>query len=115
MEKFKYLWIAFTSDKRQDEKLDVRSGKVSAVILVLHHSVDVKRKLLYGHDSWVMTEKVRSQMQASEMRFLRKIKGATMFGKIDNTVIREPLDIQSLLLWIKRSHHRWPSLVSGMS
>ena len=25
-----------------------------------------------GHDSWVMTERVRSQVQASEMRFLRK-------------------------------------------
>ena len=28
----------------------------------------------YGHESWVVTEKVRSQVQASEMRFLPKPK-----------------------------------------
>ena len=64
----------------------------------LHHSVVLKRELsrkaklsvfksifvpilTYGHESWVMTERVRTQMQASEMRFLRKIKGVTMFDK----------------------------------
>ena len=31
LEKFKYLKVAFTSDGRQDEELDVRSGKASAV------------------------------------------------------------------------------------
>ena len=31
--------------------------------------------LTYVHEFWVMTEKVRSQVQASEMRFLRRIKG----------------------------------------
>ena len=31
VEKFKYLVIAFTSDGRRDEELDVRSGKASAV------------------------------------------------------------------------------------
>ena len=32
MEKFKYLGVAFTSDGRQDEELDVQSGKASAVM-----------------------------------------------------------------------------------
>ena len=31
--------------------------------------------LTYGHESWVMTERVRSQVQASEMRFLQRIEG----------------------------------------
>ena len=30
--------------------------------------------LTYGHESWEMTERVRSQRQASEIRFLRKSK-----------------------------------------
>jgi len=34
-EKFKYLGVAFTSDERQDEELDTRMGKASAVIRVL--------------------------------------------------------------------------------
>ena len=70
----------------------------------LHHSVVLKRKLsrkaklsvfksifvpilTSGHEYWVMTEKVRSQMEASEMRFLRKIEGVAMFDKLRNTAI----------------------------
>ena len=29
--------------------------------------------LIYGHEFWVMTERVQSQVQAPEMRFLRRI------------------------------------------
>ena len=61
-----------------------------------------------------MTERVRSQMQASDMRFLRKIKGITMFDKLRNSAIRESLDIESLLLRIKRSQLRWVGHVSRM-
>ena len=43
VEKFKDLVVAFTSDERQDEKLDVWSGKASAVMRALHHSVVLKR------------------------------------------------------------------------
>ena len=38
--------------------------------------------LAYGHESWVMTERVRSQVEASEMRFLRRIEGVTLFNKV---------------------------------
>ena len=45
MEQFKYLGVAFTSDGRQDEELNVRSDKASDVIRALHHSVVLKREL----------------------------------------------------------------------
>ena len=99
VEKFKYLGVAFTSDGRQDEELDTRIGKASAVMRALHYSVVMKRELskkaklsifiavfvpilTYGHESWVMTERMRSQAQASEMRFLRRIEGVTLFNKV---------------------------------
>ena len=44
--KFKYLGVAFTIDGRQDEELDVRSGKASAIMRALHHSIALKRELL---------------------------------------------------------------------
>ena len=44
VEKFKYLGVAFTSDRRQDEELDTRIGKASAVIRALHYSVVMKRE-----------------------------------------------------------------------
>ena len=131
VKKFKYLGVAFTSDGRQDEKLNVRSGNASEVMQALHHSVVLKRELsrkakpavyklvfvpilTYGHKSLVMTERVRSQIQASEMRFLRKIKGVMMFDKHRNTAIRESFHIESLLLRIKRSQLRWFGHVSKM-
>ena len=43
--------------------------------------------LTYGHESCVITEIMRSQMQAFEMRFLQKIKGVTMLDKPRNTAI----------------------------
>ena len=54
-----------------------------------------------------MTERVRSHKQASEMRFLRKIKGVTMFDEVRNTAVQESLDIESLLLRIEKSQLRW--------
>ena len=66
------LGIAFTSNGRQDEELDIRIGKASAVMLVLPYSVVMKRELskqaklsifkavfvpilTYGHEAWVTT------------------------------------------------------------
>ena len=45
IEKFKYLGVAFTSDGRQDEELDTRMGKASAVMRALHYLVVMKREL----------------------------------------------------------------------
>ena len=64
----------------------------------LHYSVVMKREfskklkllifktvfvpiLSYGHESWVMTERVRSQVQASEIKFLRRIVRIKVFTK----------------------------------
>ena len=96
IEKFKYLGVAFTNDERQDEELDTRKGKASAVMQALHYSVVIKQKLskkaklsifktvfvpilTNGHESWVMTERLQSQVQATEMRFLQRIEGGTLY------------------------------------
>ena len=131
VEKFKYLGVAFTSDGRQDEELDTRIGKASAAMQALHYSVVMKRELskkaklsifkavfvpilTYGHESWVMTERVRSQVQASEMRFVRRMEGVTLFHKVRSSEIRKSLNIEPLLLRIERSQLRWFDYVSRM-
>ena len=45
VENFKYVGVAFTSVGRQDEKLDARLGKASAVMRALNNSVVLKRQL----------------------------------------------------------------------
>ena len=106
VENFKYLGVAFTSDGRQDEELDTRIGKASTVMRALHYSVVIKRELskkaklsvfkavfvriiTYGQECGVMTERVRSQVQASEMRYLRKIEGVTL--KVRSSEIQKSL------------------------
>ena len=116
VEKIKHLdGIAFRSDGRQDEELHTRVGKASAVMRAFHYWVVIKRKLskkaklsifkpvfvpilTYGHESWVMTESVRSQVQASKMRFLRRIEGVALFNKVRSSEIRKSLNIERLIL-----------------
>ena len=123
VEKFRYLGVAFTSDGRRDEELDTRIGKASAVMRALHYSVVMKRELskkaklsifkavfvpiLTDGHAWVMTERMRSQVQASEMRFLRRIEGVTLFNKVRSSEIRKSLNIEPVLLRIERSQLRW--------
>ena len=97
----------------------------------LHYSVVMKRELskkekfsifkaifvpilTYGHESWVMTKRLRSQVQASEMRFLRKIEGVTLFNKVRSSEIGKSLNIELLLLQIERSQLRLFGHVSKM-
>ena len=95
-EKFKYLGITFLNDGRQDNELDTRIGRASAVMHQLCRSVVLKRELCtsaklsvfrpvfvpiptYGHECWVMTERVGSRIQADEMDFLQKVRDLYLF------------------------------------
>ncbi len=89
-------------------------GAASAVLRALHRLVVVKRKLsqkanlfiywsiyvpilTYGHDLWVVTERMRLQIQAAE-------NGLTLRDRVRNSVIREGLGVEPLLLRIEM---RW--------
>jgi hypothetical protein len=63
--------------------------------------------LIYGHEQWVMTEKIRSRIQSAKMRFLHRVAGLTLRDKIRSSDIRETLQIEPLLLHIERSQLRW--------
>ena len=127
------MGLHLPSDGRQDEELDTQIDKASAVTLsrpnrALHNSVVMKRELskkaklsifqavfvpilTYDHESWGVTERVRSQVQASEMRFLQKIEGVTLFNEVRSSEIQKSLNIDPLLL-IEWSQLRWFGQVS---
>ena len=48
-----------------------------------------------------MTERVRSLVQASEMRFLRRIEGVTLFNKLHSYEIRKSLNIEQYFSELK--------------
>ena len=61
-----------------------------------------------------MTERMRSQVQASEMRFLRRIERVTLFNKMRSSEIRKSLNIEPLHHRIERSQLKWFDHVSRM-
>ena len=119
------------SASRQNSELDIRIGKASAVMRQLHRSVVLKWELCtkaklsifrsvyvpiltYGHECWIMNEKVRSRVQAAEMGFLRRISGLILLDKVKSADIRESLNIESLLLRLEKSQLRWYGHVTRM-
>ena len=132
-EKFKYLGVSFASDGRQNDELDIRIRKASPLIRQLHRSMALKREfcstkaklsilrsvyvpiLTYGHECWIMNEKLISQVQTGKMGFLRKFSGLTWLDKVKSADILESLHIESLLLQLERSQLRWYGHVTRIS
>ncbi|KAK3565584.1 hypothetical protein QTP86_012898 [Hemibagrus guttatus] len=124
VEEFKYLWVLFTSEGRMDREIDRRIGAAAAVMRSMYRSVVVKKELsrkaklsiyqsiyaptlTYGHELWVMTERVRSRIQAAEMSFLRRVAGHSLRDRVRSSVTREELGVEPLLLHIERGQLRW--------
>ena len=63
--------------------------------------------LIYDHEQWVMTDRIRSRIRAAEIRFLRRAAGLTLRDRIRSSTIRGSLKAESLLLYIERSQLRW--------
>ncbi|KAK3521504.1 hypothetical protein QTP70_007969 [Hemibagrus guttatus] len=124
VEKFKYLGVLFTSEGRMDREIDRRIGAAAAVMRSMYRSVVVKKELsrkaklsiyqsiyvptlTYGHELWVMTERVRSRIQAAEMSFLHRVVGPSLRDSVSSSVTREELGVEPLLLHIERGQLRW--------
>lgn len=63
--------------------------------------------LTYGCESWVLSQQQRSKIQASEMKYLRRVKGVTRQDRIRNDFIREELEIQSIMEFIEQRQISW--------
>ncbi len=124
MEEFKYLGVLFTSEGRMEREIDRRIGVASAVMRVLYQTVMVKRELsrkvklsiyqliyvptlTYGYELWVVTERMRSRIQAGIMSFLRMVAGLSLRDRVRSSDISEELGVEPLLLCIERRHLRW--------
>jgi len=80
--------------KAEPQEIDTRIGKTNAVLRELYRSVATKRELsntaklsvfklifvpilTYGHKSWVMIERILTQVQAPKLAFLRRVHSVT--------------------------------------
>lgn len=62
--------------------------------------------LTYGSESWVLSDRLLSRLQATEMKYLRRVKGVTRMDRIRNDRIRE-LDIESIKQTIEENKLKW--------
>ena len=53
--------------------------------------------LTYGCESWVLTKNIKSRIQATEMKYLRRIKGITRRDRVRKEVVRQELKVESIL------------------
>ncbi|KAK3561554.1 hypothetical protein QTP86_008774 [Hemibagrus guttatus] len=124
VEEFKYLGVLFTSEGRMDREIDRRIGAAAAVMRSMYRSVVVKKELsrkaklsiyqsiysptlTYGHELWVMTERIGSRIQAAEMSFLCRVAGRSLRDRVRSSVTREEFGVEPLLLHIERGQLRW--------
>ena len=68
------------------------------------HAVPV---LLYGFETWIPAKKHLSRIHASEMRFLRFLKGCTRRDRFYNEDIRKKLNIFNIQDRITENKERW--------
>jgi hypothetical protein len=63
--------------------------------------------LIYGAEIWPLTTKHESRIIATEMKLLRRIVEKTTRDKWRNNRIRETLDQETILNYIKRRSIKW--------
>ncbi|KAK3517712.1 hypothetical protein QTP70_016085 [Hemibagrus guttatus] len=124
VEEFKYLGVLFTSEGRMDREIDRRIGAAAAVMRSMYRSVVVKKELsqkaklsiyqsiyvptlTYGHELWVMTERVRCRIQVAEMSFLRRVAGRSLRDRVRSSVTQKELGVEPLLFHIEKGQLRW--------
>ncbi len=112
-EEFKYLWVLFTSEGRMKRELDRQIGAASAVMQALHRII-LKKKLsrkvklsiyqsiyvpalTYGHELWLVTERMRWRIQAAEMSFLCRVAGFSLRDRMRSSDIQRKLGVKPLL------------------
>jgi len=59
--------------------------------------------LTCGHELWVMTARIRSQIQVAKMSFVRRVSGFTLKDGVRSVVSWEELREELLLLFVRRS------------
>ena len=95
MDKFKYLWLVFTSDGRRSAMRLIRELAELSLFCVSFIALAATKQelsntaklsvfnsifvpiLTYGHESWLMTERILTQVQAPKMGSLRRVHGVT--------------------------------------
>lgn len=132
VERFKYLGVVIDNTGKQDAEINERIEKSIKLYYAMNskflHKKEISRQtkmnvykavcrpiLTYGCESWVLTQRQKSKVQATEMKFLRRIKGVTKRDKIRNVRIREELEVSAVSDFIEQRQLGWWGHLQRMS
>ena len=121
---FKYLGIHIQENGRQEAEVNERVTTAVKTYHALGNKFLRKREisrgtkmsvyrtiycpiLTYGCESWVMTNTMKSKIQAAEMKYLRRVKGITRRDRIRNELVRDELKVEPILKTVERRQLGW--------
>ena len=71
--------------------------------------------LVYGCEVWNLSKQQKSQVQATQMRVLRRIEGVSRVDSVRNKDIRLRLGQEGILDVVKRRQEKWKKRLEEMS
>lgn len=121
---FKYLGVTIDNDGRQEIDISERIEKCNKLYYTMNvnfinkREVSQKTKLTvyktifrptmtYGCESWVLTQKMKLRLEATEMKYLRRVKGVSLRDKIRSSQIRAELVINPVTSFIEQKQLTW--------
>lgn len=123
VEEFKYLGVKVDEKCHMETEIRYRIQCYSNNLGILHplmrekliprqvkaiiYKTILRPVLTYGSETWTLTDRMKSKIQAAEMRVLRMIKGVTRCDRLRNEDIRKELEVESILEFVERSQLRW--------
>ena len=121
--KFKYLGCITGSKGQIDEEINGRISKMSQNVGMMYrllkdrhvpkraklliHMTILRPILLCGHESWILTKKLKSKITAADMKVLRLVKGVTRRDRIRNADIYDEFKIKPIIETIQTDQLRW--------
>lgn len=121
---FKYLGSKISARGELEPEIESRVASATRLYYALNNSFIRKREvslktkirifktiyepvLLYGGETWVLSARNRSKIQACEMRYLRAVAGVTRCDRIRNELIREQCNVKPTLERLEGMRLRW--------
>ena len=129
----KYLVALFNEEGSCEEEIENRIGAASKVIGAMRSEVLERRELskgtklrvlnamvrmvptlLYGCETWTIQKRHVSRLQATEMRYLRRVEGVTKLDKVRNEDIRQRLKQEAVVEVARKKQRAWEEKLDGM-
>lgn len=128
---FKYLGAHLNEEGRMEEEIRERIGAAGRFFHATRNTFIGKKEvstqakvsvyktvflpiLTYSSESWTLTTRLKSQIQAMEMRYLRKVIGKTRRDRVRNATVRRDLGVQPAIERITANQLRWYGHVTRM-